>query len=349
MEPLHPTRLRDALERPLTDLRLSVTDRCNFRCRYCMPRESIHAGSFLARSELLSYEELAKVAQVFVGLGVSKLRLTGGEPLLRKNLAAFVEQLSSLPVDLALTTNGALLPAQAQKLKRAGLGRLTISLDALNEKTFQEMADAPQQRATATLKGIQAAQEAGFRQIKINCVVRRGINEDQVLPLLRHFAGSGHCLRFIEYMAVGTRNEWQMEEVLSAAALREMIGQHYPLQTLPKNHPSETAQRYFIPQLNLEIGLIASVTESFCQSCSRARLSSDGQLFDCLFASRGLDLKTPLRQGATENELALLIAQFWSKRDARFSAELENTRDSPLIAAERLISQRRIEMSYIGG
>lgn len=346
---------RDQLGRPLRDLRVSVTDRCNFRCRYCMPRESVQKSAFLPRSEVLRFEEIVRLVRLFVQLGVQKVRLTGGEPLLRKNLAGLVEQLARHEVaDLALTTNGVLLPEQATSLRAAGLGRITVSLDALDETIFQRMSDAPAYTVGHVLRGIEAAERAGFSSLKINCVVRRGVNESQVLPLLRHFEGTSHELRFIEFMDVGTRNEWNHSEVFSRAELIQLLSQAGTLTPAAMSSRHDVAQRFRFERpvsssaalagTSTHVGIIASVSQPFCGDCSRARLSADGKLFSCLFAARGADLKEALRLGHSDDALRSHIASIWSERSDRYSEERAHS--SP---GHRHLPLIRAEMSYIGG
>jgi len=335
--------LVDTLGRPLGDLRVSVTDRCNFRCRYCMPRERFGKDhAFLPRAELLTFEEISRVARVLSG-ALRKVRLTGGEPLLRKDLAQLVALLSGgaggAPTPVALTTNGVLLPQFAEGLARAGLTRLTVSLDALDGRVFAAVTDADYGVADV-LAGIESAAAAGFRQIKINCVVRRGLNEDEVPKLARHFHGSGHVLRFIEYMDVGSTNGWRSEQVVSAAEIVELIDRELPLEATARERPSDVAARFRYRDGGGEIGVIASVTQPFCGDCSRLRLSADGQLYTCLFATTGTDLRGPLRAGATDAELAALVRQLWTHRADRYSEQRQ----------EQLITpKRKLEMSYLGG
>lgn len=346
--------LRDARGRPLRDLRISVTDRCNFRCRYCMPRE--HFGEdfrFLPRSELLTFEEIAELARVFTYLGVRKLRLTGGEPLVRKDLHELIALLRRVgDVDLALTTNGALLAEQAPRLKAAGLDRVTVSLDSLDDRVFRAMNDTvvPVERV---LEGIAAAARVGLGPIKINTVVKRGVNDHEILSLARYFRGTGHVLRFIEYMDVGSTNGWEAAEVVSAREILERIDAHFPLEavsptdgaasapstSLEGDLSGQVARRYRYRDGGGEIGIIASVTAPFCGTCSRARLSAEGKLYTCLFANAGFDLRALLRSGATPEELRARIRALWSSREDRYS-ELRGD------GKRRL---PRVEMSYIGG
>ncbi|MBK1714129.1 GTP 3',8-cyclase MoaA [Rubrivivax gelatinosus] len=342
-------RLVDRLGRPLRDLRISVTDRCNFRCGYCMPREVFDTRyRFLPHDALLSFEEITRVARLFLAHGVRKIRLTGGEPLLRKQLPVLVEQLSALRTvdgskpELTLTTNGTLLPRLARPLRDAGLDRITVSLDALDDAVFRRMNDVDQPVAEV-LRGIDAALEAGLAPVKLNMVVRRGLNDHEVLPLARHVRdtwGAAVRLRFIEYMDVGSSNGWRLDEVLPSAQVRARLDQAFGLERVPPASPDETAERWRYRDGRGEIGLISSVTHAFCGDCSRARLSTEGKLFLCLFASRGHDLRTLLRSGASDAQIAGAIGMVWNARDERYS-ELRG-RQAPA-------PERRIEMHYIGG
>ena len=362
-QPVAPgSLLSDARGRALHDLRISVTDRCNFRCSYCMPKEVFNSHyPYLPHGDLLSFEEITRLARVFVGLGVKKIRLTGGEPLLRKNLEVLIAQLSELrtpegdALDLTLTTNGSLLARKAQALKDAGLKRVTISLDGLDDAVFKRMNDVDFP-VTDVLDGIEAARAVGLGLdaqgrhggIKINMVVKRGTNEDQIVPMARHFRGSGMALRFIEYMDVGTTNGWRMDEVLPSNELLERLRTQFELVPLPAQQPGETAQRWgwagahgvHDPALG-EIGFISSVTQAFCSDCNRARLSTEGKLYLCLFAHQGYDLRGLLRSGVDDDQLRAAIAGTWGQRDDRYS-ELRSLGQAPLQAP-------RIEMSYIGG
>ena len=342
--------LADRLGRPLRDLRISVTDRCNFRCSYCMPKEVFDKTyPYLPQSALLSFEEITRLAQQFVGLGVRKIRLTGGEPLLRKNIEVLVAQLAELrtpdgqPLDLTLTTNGSLLARKAQALKDAGLQRVTVSLDGLDDAVFRQMNDVDFPVAEV-LAGIDAAQAAGLGPIKVNMVVKRGTNEDQILPMARHFKGSGHVLRFIEYMDVGATNGWRMNEVLPSAELVKRISAELSLRPLEAAAPGETAERWAYADGTGEVGFISSVTQAFCGDCNRARLSTEGQLYLCLFASHGHDLRSLLRSGARDTDLAAAIGHIWQGRSDRYS-QLR----SELPADASGAGPRRVEMSYIGG
>jgi len=334
MEPL-----RDTFGRPLQTLRISVTDRCNFRCVYCMPKEVFgREYAFLERSQLLSLEEIARVANVFAQLGVRTVRITGGEPLVRRNVEHLVELLAQIPnLELALTTNGALLPQKAEALARAGLDRVTVSLDSVDDATFRALNDVdfPVDRV---LEGIEAAAAAGLR-VKVNAVVKRGANDDGVVALAERFRGTGHVLRFIEYMDVGHSNGWRLDDVVPAAEIVERIGAVWPLEPVEAARPDETARRLRYRDGAGEIGVIASVTEPFCGGCSRARLSAEGKLFTCLFAVKGHDLREPLRTGASDEELAAAIRAVWTPRTDRYS-ELRTAETASL---------PKVEMSYIGG
>ncbi|HVA31596.1 MAG TPA: GTP 3',8-cyclase MoaA [Gaiellaceae bacterium] len=334
MEPL-----RDTFGRPLETLRISITDRCNFRCVYCMPKEAFGRDhAFLERSQLLTLEEIARVAGIFAQLGVRTVRITGGEPLIRRNVEHLVELLAQIPdLDLALTTNGALLPQKAEALARAGLDRVTVSLDSVDDATFRALNDVdfPVGRV---LEGIEAAAAAGLR-VKVNAVVKRGANEDGVVALAERFRGTGHVLRFIEYMDVGHSNGWRLDDVVPAAEIVARIDAAWPLEPVEPARPDETARRYRYRDGAGEIGVIASVTEPFCGGCSRARLSAEGQLFTCLFAVKGHDLRGPLRAGAADDELAAAIRAVWTPRNDRYS-ELRTAETA---------SGPKVEMSYIGG
>lgn len=342
--------LHDARGRPLRDLRISVTDRCNFRCSYCMPREVFGKDHpFLAHDDLLRFEEISRIARVFIGLGVRKLRLTGGEPLLRRDIETLVAQLSCLrlpdgsPVELTLTTNGSLLAKKAATLREAGLHRLTVSLDSLDDTLFRRLNDANYPVARV-LAGIEAATQAGFGPIKINMVVRRGLNDHDILPMVEYFRGTGHILRFIEYMDVGSSNGWQMEEVLPSAEVLARIDARHPIEPIDPNYPGEVASRWRFRDGSGEIGVISSVTQPFCGDCSRLRLSIEGQIYTCLFGTHGHDLRSLLRDGHDDTALARAIAALWGQRGDRYS-ELR----SQLTAQVADPSHRRVEMSYIGG
>jgi len=334
----------DALRRPLHDLRISLLDRCNFRCPYCMPESEFHADyEFLNRSQRLTHDEILKIAGVATGLGVSKLRLTGGEPLLDKRLGELVRGLAALPGvdDLALTTNGMLLAPVAGDLAAAGLDRVTISLDSLDEAVFRQMSGGRGELRTV-LDGIAAAEEAGLAPIKINVVVQRGVNDHTVLDLLEHFRGTGHIVRLIEFMDVGNRNGWRVGQVVPSRELLPLIQARWPLRPAGSNYPGEVARRYEYVDGAGEIGFISSVTVPFCGSCTRARLSADGMLYTCLFATHGTDLREPLRNGADEDELADILSRIWLQRADRYS-ELRR----PDLAEHHALS--KVEMYRIGG
>ena len=342
--------LVDAFARPLRDLRISVTDRCNFRCTYCMPREIYGRDfAFLPRAELLTFEEIQRLARLFAGLGVRKLRLTGGEPLLRRDLPSLVRMLAGIDGvdDLTLTTNGSLLARQAQAFADAGLTRVSVSLDSLDDATFARMNDVGFP-VSAVLEGIEAAAAAGLRPVKVNMVVRRGVNEDSVVPMARFFRERGHILRFIEYMDVGHTNGWRMDDVVPAAQILAMIDAEMPLVAVPPLYGGEVADRWSYRDGSGELGIIASVTQPFCADCTRARLTADGQLFTCLFANTGHDLRGPLRAGASDADLVDLIAAVWRGRDDRYS-ELRSLATLPAGAAIVRDDPTRVEMSRIGG
>ncbi len=341
--------LGDALGRPLRDLRISVTDRCNFRCSYCMPKSIFDKDyPYLPHSALLSFEEITRIARQFVAHGVQKIRLTGGEPLLRKNIEILIEQLAALrttegrPLDITLTTNGSLLERKARDLKAAGLRRVTVSLDGLDDAVFRAMNDVDFPVADV-LRGIEAAREAGLGPVKINMVVKRGTNEHEILPMARHFKGTGAALRFIEYMDVGATNGWRMDEVMPSAEVVQLIHRELPLVQLDPSAPGETAERWGYADGSGEIGVISSVTQAFCHDCNRARLSTEGKLYLCLFATQGHDLKPLVRGSASDAELASAIAAIWQGRDDRYS-ELRAS-----MPPDQSTGGRRIEMSYIGG
>lgn len=330
----------DTLGRPLHDLRISVTDRCNFRCVYCMPKEVFGRDyEFLPREELLTFEEITRLANVLVELGVRKIRLTGGEPLLRRDLERLVEMLAVLPeVELTLTTNGSLLAAKAQALRDAGLQRVTVSLDSMDDGVFRAMNDAdfPVDRV---LEGIQAAAEAGLAPIKVNMVVKRGVNEDSLLPMARHFRGTGHIVRFIEYMDVGHTNGWRLDQVVPAVEVLRRIEAEFPLEPVDPNYRGEVAERYRYRDGAGEIGIIASVSQPFCRDCTRARLSADGKLYTCLFATEGHDLRAPLRAGADDLALRDQLDRIWVRRTDRYSE----------IRSAATVDLPKVEMFYIGG
>ncbi len=337
--------LADTLARPLRDLRISVTDRCQFRCTYCMPREVFGRDFvFLPREQLLTFEELTRLARLFAGLGVRKLRLTGGEPLLRRDLDKLVAMLAGIGGigDIALTTNGALLAGKAQALAAAGLRRVTVSLDSLDDAVFLALNDAGFPVARV-LEAIAAAARAGLAPVKVNMVVRRAVNEQSVLPMAAHFRHSGHVLRFIEYMDVGTTNGWRLEEVVPAAEIISLIGGQWPLEPAAPGYPGEVARRYRYRDGAGEIGVVASVTQPFCRGCTRARLSADGQLYTCLFAAAGHDLRGPLRAGASDQALRQQIKAIWARRADRYSER--RTRHTS--RTQRV--KPKVEMSRIGG
>jgi cyclic pyranopterin phosphate synthase len=331
------------------DLRISVTDRCNFRCTYCMPREVFGRDyAFLPRAELLTFEEITRLARLFAGLGVRKLRLTGGEPLLRRDLPTLVGMLSSVAgvEDVTLTTNGSLLARQADALADAGLSRISVSLDSLDEQTFMRMNDVGFP-VSSVLDGIAAAERAGLRPIKVNMVVRRGLNEQDVVPMARFFRERGHIVRFIEYMDVGHTNGWRLDDVVPASEIIAAIDAQMPLAALPEQYPGEVANSWAYRDGSGEVGVIASVTQPFCRDCSRARLTADGQLYTCLFASAGHDLRGPVRDGATDDALLELISGVWAGRSDRYSElrSMATARPLPVLT----VDPDRVEMSRIGG
>ena len=332
--------LFDRRGRSVRDLRISVTDRCNFRCVYCMPREVFGDDyAFLPRRELLSFEEITRVASLFVARGVRKIRITGGEPLLRKNIERLIEMLARLDgVEVTLTTNGVLLPKMARTLKDAGLQRVTVSLDALDDALFRRMNDADYPVAKV-LEGIAAAHAVGLGPIKVNMVVKRGTNDGDIEPMAAHFRHSGHILRFIEFMDVGASNGWNMDEVLPSQDIITRIGRLYPLQAVDPNYSGEVAERWRYQDGGGEIGVISSVTQAFCATCTRIRLSTEGKLYTCLFAQHGHDLRSLLRAGADDAAVDAAIAQLWQNRDDRYSE----------IRTAETAARKKIEMSYIGG
>jgi cyclic pyranopterin phosphate synthase len=335
----------DRRGRNLRDLRISVTDRCNFRCTYCMPKEVFDRNyRFLAHGDLLSFEEITRLARVFIEHGVEKIRLTGGEPLLRKDIERLIEMLARLktrdgkPLDLTLTTNGSILARKARALKDAGLKRITVSLDALDDTVFRAMNDVDFP-VSSVLEGIDAASAIGLAPVKVNMVVKRGVNDDQIVPMARHFRGSGHILRFIEFMDVGASNGWRLDDVLPSAQVVARIHAHMPLETAEPNYGGEVAERWRYLDGSGEIGVISSVTQAFCSDCTRARLSTEGKLYLCLFAQQGYDLREMLRGQATDAQLADAIARIWRVRADRYSE----------IRSEATVGLKKIEMSYIGG
>ena len=338
-------RLLDARLRPLRDLRISITDHCNFRCRYCMPKEKFDdRHQFLAHTELLSFEELVRLVRIFIRLGIEKVRLTGGEPLLRKHVEELIAELKTLvtctgkPLDIAMTTNGSLLKRLAPQLKAAGLDRVTVSLDALDEDLFQSINDVGFP-AGKVLEGIEAAVAAGI-PLKVNTVLKRGMNEKEIIPLVEKFRGTGIILRFIEYMDAGTANGWRMDDVISSAEVVEIIRRVHPIEPIQANYRGETASRWRYVDGAGEIGFISSVSNAFCRDCSRVRLSVEGALVMCLFADRGYDLRTMLRGGATDEEIALAIARLWSARNDHYSEIRLSQTSRP---------RAKVEMQYIGG
>jgi cyclic pyranopterin phosphate synthase len=334
------TTTTDTLGRALRDLRISVTDRCNFRCVYCMPKEVFGRDyEFLGRGELLSFEEIERVARAFARRGVRKLRLTGGEPLVRRGIEELVAMLASIDgVEVTMTTNGSLLPEKARALADAGLDRVTVSLDSLDDDTFRAMNDVDFP-AARVLEGIDAAADAGLGPVKVNMVVKRGVNDDGLRQMAARFRGTGHILRFIEYMDVGHSNGWRLDEVVPAGEIVAAIDAEFPLEPVPENYPGEVARRWRYRDGAGEIGVIASVTQPFCGACTRARLSADGRLYTCLFAVRGHDLRELVRTGATDEQLEEAIDAIWTRRGDRYSE----------IRSERTVDLPKVEMSYIGG
>jgi cyclic pyranopterin phosphate synthase len=332
--------LNDTLNRPLRDLRISITDRCNFRCVYCMPKEIFGPDyQFLHRDQILTFEEITRLAGIFVDHGVRKIRLTGGEPLVRRDLPILVDMLAQIPdLDLTLTTNGALLAKRARALKDAGLKRVTVSLDSLDNTTFKAMNDVdfPVEKV---LEGMDVADSVGLGPIKVNMVVKRSMNQASILPMARYFREKGYILRFIEYMDVGHSNGWRMEEVVPAAEIIKMINAEMPLEPLDPNYQGEVAERWRYKDGSGEIGVVASVTQAFCRTCTRARLTAEGKLFTCLFGIKGFDLRDMLRGGATNEDVSQAIARVWSKRTDRYSE----------IRSEKTVALPKVEMSHIGG
>ncbi len=335
----------DTRGRPLRDLRISVTDRCNFRCTYCMPKSVFDKDyQYLPKSNFLNFEEITRMTRLFVAHGVEKIRLTGGEPLLRKNLEVLIGMLTALkthdgkPLDISLTTNASLLSRQAQALKAAGLQRVTVSLDSLDEATFRAMNDVDFPMADV-LNGIAAAHDAGFSSIKINMVVKKGVNDQDVVAMARHFKGSGHIVRFIEFMDVGSSNGWRMNDVVPSAEIVRMINAEMPLIAAKSNYTGEVAQRWAYADGSGEIGLISSVTQAFCSTCTRARLSTDGKLYTCLFAQSGHDLRALMRSGKSDQQIAGVIGLIWNQRADNYSE----------LRTEETARSTKVEMSYIGG
>jgi len=335
-----PMTITDTLNRPLRDLRISVTDRCNFRCVYCMPKEIFGSDyPYLPHNEVLTFEEIARLARIFSTFGVKKIRLTGGEPLVRKDLPSLISMLAQIPgLDLTLTTNGSLLARNAQALKDAGLKRVTVSLDSLDNEVFKALNDVDFS-VEKVLEGMDAAQKVGLEPIKVNMVVKRGVNESSVLPMAHYFREKGYILRFIEYMDVGHTNGWRTNDVVSLKEIVNMISAELPLEPLDPNYKGEVAERWRYKDGSGEIGVVSSVTQPFCSTCNRARLSAEGKLYTCLFAIKGHDLKSLIRSGATDKEISNEIARIWGKRTDRYSElRSENTVDLP-----------KVEMSHIGG
>ncbi len=336
-----PTTTVDGLDRPLRDLRISVTDRCNFRCTYCMPKEVFGRDfRFLPAAALLRFEEIERVARIFVAQGVEKIRLTGGEPLVRRNLEDLVERLAAIDGlrDLTMTTNGSLLALRARALRDAGLRRLTVSLDSLDDDVFGSMNDVAYS-ASGVLAGIEAAAAAGFSPIKVNCVVKRGVNDGSIVELAARFRGTPHIVRFIEYMDVGSTNGWRLDDVVPAAEILAAIDAAFPLDPVPPNYPGEVATRYRYRDGSGEIGVIASVTRPFCRACTRARLSSEGLLYTCLFGTTGHDMRALLRGGKTDEEIASYIRGIWRVRADRYSE----------LRSADTVRLPKVEMSHIGG
>ena len=332
--------LIDTLNRPLRDLRISVTDRCNFRCVYCMPKEIFGTDyKFLHRDQVLTFEEITRLAKIFVAHGVKKIRLTGGEPLVRKDLPDLIAMLAAIPnLDLTMTTNGSLLPKFAQALKDAGLKRVTVSLDSLDNKIFKSMNDVdfPVEKV---IEGMDAAAAVGLGPIKVNMVVKRGVNENSILPMARFFREKGYILRFIEYMDVGHSNGWRMDEVVPSAEVVKMINAEMPLESADPNYPGEVAGRWRYKDGKGEVGMISSVTQAFCRDCNRARITAEGQLYTCLFAVKGHDFRALLRDGASNDEISQEISRVWNKRADRYSE----------IRSENTTALPKVEMSHIGG
>jgi GTP 3',8-cyclase len=329
------------MQRPLHDLRISVTDRCNFRCVYCMPREIFGPGfEFLPKEDILTFEELHRLASIFVELGVRKLRITGGEPLLRREIEGLVERFSRIAGvdDLTMTTNGALLRPRAAALRDSGLQRVTVSLDAVDDSIFRAMSDVNVPVATV-LDGIRAAEEVGLAPVKINMVVKRGMNVEEIVPMAEYFRGTGHILRFIEFMDVGNSNGWRMDEVVPAREIRDRIAARWPLEPVDPNYTGEVARRYRYTDGGGEIGIISSVTQPFCSTCNRARLTADGEFFTCLFASRGHSLRPLLRDGSSDEEISSRIREIWNGRTDRYSE----------LRSRSTLTLPRVEMSRIGG
>lgn len=332
--------VKDTLNRPLQDLRISVTDRCNFRCVYCMPKEIFgREYQFLDKDELLTFEEIERLTRIFHSLGVRKVRLTGGEPLVRSDIERLVAMLAEIPgLDLTMTTNGLLLPKKAEALKAAGLRRITVSLDSIEDETFAAMNDVGISVAQV-LEGIDAAKAAGLHPIKVNMVVKRDVNESSILPMARHFKGSGHILRYIEFMDVGHTNGWRLDQVVAASEIIDKLNKEFAIEPVEPNYRGEVAKRWRYADGSGEVGVIASVTQPFCRDCSRVRLSADGMLYTCLFAVEGHDLRGLLRNGGDDDHIADEIGAIWGRRTDRYSE----------IRSAETVDLPKIEMSYIGG
>lgn len=335
-----PMTITDTLNRPLRDLRISVTDRCNFRCVYCMPKEIFGSDyPYLPHKEVLTFEEITRLARIFATFGVKKIRLTGGEPLVRKDLPNLVSMLSKIPnLDLTLTTNGSLLPGNAQALKDAGLKRVTVSLDSLDNDIFKALNDVDFP-VGKVIEGMEAAHMVGLEPIKVNMVVKRGVNESSILPMAHYFREKGYILRFIEYMDVGHTNGWRTDEVVSAKEIIKTISAELPLEPLEPNYKGEVAERWRYKDGSGEIGMISSVTQPFCRDCNRARLTAEGKLYTCLFAVKGHDLKSLVRSEATDEDISNEIARIWDRRSDRYSE----------LRSENTIGLPKVEMSHIGG
>ena len=335
--------IRDTLNRPLRDLRISVTDRCNFRCQYCMPAELFGPDfEFLPKQKLLSFEELTRLTRIFTSLGVEKIRITGGEPLMRKDLPLFIKMISGMEgiQDIAMTTNGSLLASQAKILKEAGLHRVTVSLDSLDNERFGKM-NGRGISVSRVLEGIEAAADAGLK-VKVNMVVQKGANEQDIVPMAKYFYEKGHTLRFIEFMDVGNSNGWKLDQVVPSRQIIDMIDRELPLEPVDPNYFGEVASRYRYKGTNKEIGFISSVTQAFCSTCTRMRISAEGKIYTCLFASEGTSLREPIREGMDDDQLRQLITNVWEKRTDRYSEErLSHTHE--------LKNRSKIEMSHIGG
>ncbi len=333
------TKLVDRLNRPIRDLRISVTDRCNFRCVYCMPKEVFGKEyQFLEHSSLLTFEEITRVARLFKEIGIEKIRLTGGEPLVRRNLEKLIEMLAKLDLDLTLTTNASLLKKKAQSLKDAGLKRVTVSLDSLDDKIFKAMNDVDFPVARV-LEGIDHAASIGLTPIKVNMVVKRGVNDQDIVDMARYFKGSGHILRYIEYMDVGATNGWKMDDVIPSAEVISRIHAEMPLEAIDPNYTGEVAERWRYVDGDGEVGVISSVTQAFCRTCTRARLSTEGKLYTCLFATQGHDIRQMLRGDSSDQEILDYVTGIWRARGDRYSE----------IRSDATVKLQKIEMSYIGG